>query len=538
RTSGASDQGWARLSVTLDAGPATDRSEQRVTDLRDAVRGVPGYDALVGGAVDEAVDSNEGNLRELSLNGPQILLVVLLVLVLVLRAVVAPLLIMLATILSSLGALGLGTFVTTRILDFPGLDVAVPLYSFLFLVALGVDYSIFLTIRAREEAATLPTRDAMLRAVALTGGVITSAGIVLASVFVVLGVLPLVVLTQVGVIVALGVLLDTFVVRTLVVPALFTLVADRVWWPGGPRRAPARSPSVDRAGAEKPEGGTVSIELEHTIGVDPATAWGYFAAPGAMCRLAPPFMPLRPLREADSLRDGVAVLVPRSALPGPLGARLGPAWTATHDPAAYVDGERFVDRCTSQPYAGLTGWVHEHTVTAGPDGTTVLGDRVDARVPARLLEPMFAYRHRQMERDLERFRELEGLGDGRPRTVAVSGASGLVGEALVALLGVAGHRVIRLVRRPARAADERHWDPEPPSTDLLDAADTRVHRAGASIAGRCTDRHLDRVRDSRVGPTRRLAELVAARGGRTALVCASAVGVYGPDRGDEELDEH
>lgn len=282
----------------------------------------------------------------------------------------------------------------------------------------------------------------------------------------------------------------------------------------------------------------MSIELEHTIGVDPATAWGYFAAPGAMRRLAPPFMPLRPHREADSLRDGVAVLVPRSALPGPLGARLGPAWTATHDPAAYVDGERFVDRCTSQPYAGLTGWVHEHTVTAGPDGTTVLGDRVDARVPARLLEPMFAYRHRQMERDLERFRELEGLGDGRPRTVAVSGASGLVGEALVALLGVAGHRVIRLVRRPARAADERHWDPESPSTDLLDGVDTLVHLAGASIAGRFTDRHLDRVRDSRVGPTRRLAELVAARGGRTALVCASAVGVYGPDRGDEELDEH
>src|SRR5699024_9153353 len=97
---------------------------------------------------------------------------------------------------------------------------------------------------------------------------------------------------------------------------------------------------------------------------------------------------------------------------------------------------------------------------------------------------------------------------------------------------------IRLVRRPARAADERHWDPESPSTDLLDGVDTLVHLAGASIAGRFTDRHLDRVRDSRVGPTRRLAELVAARGGRTALVCASAVGVYGPDRGDEELDEH
>src|SRR5699024_8011335 len=170
----------------------------------------------------------------------------------------------------------------------------------------------------------------------------------------------------------------------------------------------------------------------------------------------------------------------RSALPGPLGARLGPAWTATHDPAAYVDGERFVDRCTSQPYAGLTGWVHEHTVTAGPDGTTVLGDRVDARVPARPLDTMFAHRQRQMDRDLERFRELEGRGDGRPRTVAVSGASGLVGEALVALLGVAVHRVIRLVRRPARAPAARHWGPDAPATALPDRAGTLRRLAGRS----------------------------------------------------------
>src|SRR5699024_7265662 len=153
RPSGASDQGWARLSVTLDAGPATDRSEQSVTDLRDAVRGVLGSDALVGGSVAEAVDTNEGNLRDLSLIAPR-------------RSLVAPLCLMLAPILSSLGALRLGTFVTTCILEFPGLVAAWPLYSFLFLVALGVFYPLFLTIRAREEAATLPTRDARLRAVA------------------------------------------------------------------------------------------------------------------------------------------------------------------------------------------------------------------------------------------------------------------------------------------------------------------------------------------------------------------------------------
>src|SRR5690606_1442247 len=130
-------------------------------------------------------------------------------------------------------------------------------------VALGVDYSIFLTIRAREEAGTHATREAMVRAVALTGGVITSAGIVLASVFVVLGVLPLIVLTQVGVIVALGVLLDTFVVRTLVVPALFTLVGDKVWWPGDPRGKARRggdagTASVDPASVDPESDGPAS----------------------------------------------------------------------------------------------------------------------------------------------------------------------------------------------------------------------------------------------------------------------------------------
>ncbi|MFN3601380.1 MAG: MMPL family transporter [Dietzia sp.] len=233
---GESGTGWSRVTVTLDAAPATDRSEDSVVALRSAVDEVPGSEAIVGGSVAEGVDTSDGNLRDLALIAPLILLVVFVVLVLALRSLIAPLLLLGATVLSSLAALGLGTFVTTQILGFPGLDVAVPLYSFLFLVALGVDYSVFLIIRTREEAATHSTREAMVRAVALTGGVITSAGIVLASVFVVLGVLPLIVLTQVGVIVALGVLLDTFVVRTLVVPALFTLVGERVWWPGDPRR--------------------------------------------------------------------------------------------------------------------------------------------------------------------------------------------------------------------------------------------------------------------------------------------------------------
>lgn len=277
----------------------------------------------------------------------------------------------------------------------------------------------------------------------------------------------------------------------------------------------------------------MSIDLTCTVPATPDEAWRYLASPGAFRRLSPPFMPLRPVSEADSLRDGVAVLEPRTALPGPLGVRFGPRWLAQHDPAGFIEGERFVDRCVSQPYAAATGWVHTHTVTAGPDGTALLGDRVDARVPGRMLSPVFAYRYRQMAADLDSLARY----DSRALTVAVTGASGLVGTALTALLGVAGHRVIRLVRGDARGPGERHWDTGDPAADLLEGVDVLVHLAGAPIAGRFTDRHLELVRASRVGPTRRLAELVAARGGSTTLVSASAIGYYGADRGDERLVE-
>ena len=141
---------------------------------------------------------------------------------------------MLATVLSTVAAIGLGTFVGIHLFGFPALDNNTVLFAFLFLVALGVDYTIFLVTRAREESARHRVPTAMIRAVSATGGVITSAGIVLAAVFAVLGVLPLITLTQLGIIVGLGILLDTFVVRTVVVPALFTLVGERIWWPTHP----------------------------------------------------------------------------------------------------------------------------------------------------------------------------------------------------------------------------------------------------------------------------------------------------------------
>jgi RND superfamily putative drug exporter len=130
---------------------------------------------------------------------------------------------------------GAATWLFTHLLGFPALDTSVTLYAFLFLVALGVDYAIFLTTRAREEAQRHGTREGMVRALSSTGAVITSAGVLLAAVFAVLGVLPVVALTQVGVIVCIGVLLDTLVVRTVLVPALVFLTGDAFWWPSRPQ---------------------------------------------------------------------------------------------------------------------------------------------------------------------------------------------------------------------------------------------------------------------------------------------------------------
>jgi putative drug exporter of the RND superfamily len=161
---------------------------------------------------------------------PAILAVVLIVLY-VLRAALAPLVLVAAMVLSALSALGLGGWASVHLLGIPALDHTTPLYAFLFLVALGVDYTIFLGTRAREETPGHGTRDGIVRAVSATDPVITSASIVLASVFCVLGVLPLVVLTQLGVIVGLGILLDTFIIRTVVIPALFTVIGPRIWWP-------------------------------------------------------------------------------------------------------------------------------------------------------------------------------------------------------------------------------------------------------------------------------------------------------------------
>jgi RND superfamily putative drug exporter len=234
--SGGSTTGLTRWSVVIDAPPSSGRAFKIVAALRDSTKAVaPG--ALVGGADAQALDVRDGAADDRLVLIPAILVVILAVLHVLLRSALAPPTLLAATILGALAALGVGGWASTHIFGFPALDNSTPLFGFLFLAALGVDYTIFLVTRAREETAHYGARDGMVRAVSATGGVITSAGIVLAAVFCVLGVLPLIVLTQLGIIVGLGILLDTFIVRTLVIPALFALIGDRVWWPTDPTRA-------------------------------------------------------------------------------------------------------------------------------------------------------------------------------------------------------------------------------------------------------------------------------------------------------------
>uniref|UniRef100_UPI00389B2D3F MMPL family transporter n=1 Tax=Mycobacterium sp. HUMS_1102779 TaxID=3383487 RepID=UPI00389B2D3F len=246
--SGRSPSGLTEWSVVTDAPPSSERAFETVAALRHSTKdAAPG--ALVGGADAQALDVRDAATRDRRVLVPAILAVILAVLYLLLHSALAPPILLGATILGALAALGAGGWSSSHVFGFPALDNSTPLFAFLFLAALGVDYTIFLVTRAREEAARHDAREGMVRAVAATGGVITSAGIVLAAVFSVLGVLPLIVLTQLGIIVGLGILLDTFVVRTLVIPALFALAGPRIWWPASPVRTESVEPQQERSTA-------------------------------------------------------------------------------------------------------------------------------------------------------------------------------------------------------------------------------------------------------------------------------------------------
>jgi RND superfamily putative drug exporter len=231
-TVGETDGSITEVSVVLAAAAETEAAFETVRDLRADLGQIDGADALVGGLDAQALDVATATQADQDLVIPLILALVFLVLMILLRSLLAPLLLLLTVVASFFASLGLSWVLFRTVFDFPAMDTNVVLLSFLFLVALGVDYNIFLVTRAREEARLLGTRDGMIRALSATGGVITSAGILLAAVFAVLGVLPLITLTQIGIIVCVGVLLDTLVVRTVIVPALAFIAGDRFWWPG------------------------------------------------------------------------------------------------------------------------------------------------------------------------------------------------------------------------------------------------------------------------------------------------------------------
>lgn len=229
--------GRVRVDVVTDAPSDSQDAVDTVADLRDAVAAAA-PDALVGGPAAETLDTQIASERDLRVIVPVVLVVILLILMLLLRSVVAGVLLMVANVLSFGATIGISALVFDHVLDWPDADPVVPLYGFVFLVALGVDYSIFLMTRVREESLQVGTRQGVTRGLAVTGGVITSAGLVLATTFAALAVIPLLFLAQLAFIVALGVLVDTFVVRSLLVPGLVHDLGPRTWWPSALARRP------------------------------------------------------------------------------------------------------------------------------------------------------------------------------------------------------------------------------------------------------------------------------------------------------------
>jgi len=219
------------LNATLTEDPYGAEAFDLIGPIRAAAKRAGGPDVLVGGQTAIALDSADAARRDTRMIVPLALLIVFLILVLLLRAVVAPLLLIGTVILSFGAALGVSAVVYDVVFGYEKSDPSLPLYAFVFLVALGIDYNIFLMARVREETLHHGTRTGMLRGLAVTGAVITSAGIVLAGTFSVLAVLPLVFLLQIGFVIAFGVLLDTFIVRSVLVPALVLDVGPRIWWP-------------------------------------------------------------------------------------------------------------------------------------------------------------------------------------------------------------------------------------------------------------------------------------------------------------------
>ncbi|MEU0335257.1 MMPL family transporter [Streptomyces sp. NPDC006193] len=230
--------GRVRIDVTLRSAADSDDAKDGIARLRTAVRAVPGADALVGGYTAQQYDSLRTAEHDRTQIVPVVLAVILVILAGLLRSLLLPVLLVATVALNFFATLGVSALVFRYVFGFTGTDPSVPLYAFVFLVALGVDYNIFLMSRVREESLRHGVREGVVRGLVSTGGVITAAGVVLAATFAALGVIPLAFLAQIAFIVAFGVLLDTLVVRSLLVPALVRDIGRPAWWPGRPSRRP------------------------------------------------------------------------------------------------------------------------------------------------------------------------------------------------------------------------------------------------------------------------------------------------------------
>ena len=233
-------EGNVLLQGTLSEPADSTEAATAVRELRAEFEDVA-PNALVGGVTATDVDTIDASIDDRNLIIPIILVVILGILMLLLRSILAPILLVATTVLSFGTAMGVSALVFNEVFEFPGADPAVPLYGFVFLVALGIDYNIFLMTRVREESLQHGTREGVLRGLTVTGGVITSAGVVLAATFAALAVIPILFLVQLAFIVAFGVLLDTFIVRSLLVPALTYDIGPKVWWPSKLSRKPERA---------------------------------------------------------------------------------------------------------------------------------------------------------------------------------------------------------------------------------------------------------------------------------------------------------
>jgi TIGR01777 family protein len=270
---------------------------------------------------------------------------------------------------------------------------------------------------------------------------------------------------------------------------------------------------------------SMSFTASHVLPFDREFVWGWHTRKGAAARLIPPFFPMHPVKEAKRLSDGTTTY----SLPA------GLRWVSRHDLSAYRRGHRFSEVCVSSPIRSIADWRHTHSF-ADVEGGTLITDDIHTRAPSGPLKSFLAYRQHQLLGDLSFLYRIAALVDAPPLTVGVTGSRSLIGRAVTAQLRTAGHTVVQIVREKMRPG-RRLWEPFHPAKDLLDGIDVVVHLAGEPMLGRFNEDHKKAIRDSRIVPTRKLAELAASSPQCTAFICASAIGLYGPHTGEAAVTE-